>query len=270
MVPARLCLWLLAVLGCLPLASAVPVIGTPDAPELYDASGDVTYSNAYPGPRDRDFLDINASWMDVDDIAQTFTLHIRVTSTDHMEEALATSYISCTMEAVLGAEGEPTGRILWNFADDNTPNRQGPSKLVQMQDTAGENRVLESKFEIELGTPGFYTWTVRRADVIGLPATNVQNLEGLCNERYGGLAAAAFPLVVNIDRATSESDYSLFDGPKADGSDPSDDFDTLNSGLPPVRSSTNDEPADQTPGVLFVMGVAAFGTAATLLRGRRN
>lgn len=242
----------------MPVSGAVPMPGTPDSPELYDANGDVTYSAAYPGPRDRSFLDINRSWMDVDETAQTFSIHVRVESTDGLEEAVSTSLVGCTMEARLFAEGNETGRIQWDFFDDGTPTHPapGPIHLVQIQDTQDRNRVLESQFEVQPGTPGHYVWTVRRADVIGVPATNIVDLQGLCNERYGGTATTAFPLVVNLDRAESESDYSLF-ADQATGGDAKDDLDSLNSGLPPIATSGS-ETHTKTPALALALVVVAL------------
>lgn len=254
-----------------PAASGIPVVGTPDQPELYDASGDVTYSNLYQGPRDRSFLDINASWMDVDEAAQTFTLHLRVESTEGLTAARETSAVSCNMEAVLAAENETTGIISWSFAHLGPPApAPRPSSMVRLEDNAGTSRSVDAEFQTIDGTPGFHQWTVRRADVLGMPATNILDLEGYCNERYGGTATAAFPLIVNIDRAASDSDYSLFTGRSttADGGS-GDDLESLNPGSAPAGSSETTSNTHSS-GFVVVAALAALGVATTFMAKRRQ
>jgi hypothetical protein len=122
---------------------------------------------------------------------------------------------------------------------------------------------IETKVDVERGTPGYYVWTVSRATVLRY-GEHVANLSAECAEDY----ALTF---INRDAADSKSDFSLVDNRRVAGPDgaldPIEQFERENAtAVPSTTSPGSDHERTDAPGV--ALGLLATVAAAVLARRR--
>ena len=265
---------LLVTLGSLVVSSAaangILTLGTPDAPEILDAPGDVAYSPLHVGARDHDYLDFLKAWIEHDNTTDKITLTMTNQDATKLKSASGTWQIACNVAGDLKSEGETVGRLRFSWGQSNTDPQIRSSVHTQTDpaDTA-EQRTLDHQFESRLESPGVFRFKVDRVALL-LYGDVLENPSGRCLEIFT-TAQSSTGTILNEDLAPSQSAYSFSELRRLrapDGAmDPIEKFERENASVIPSSSTLGSE--DQTPGASVTTGLLAMG-ALTIFRRYRG
>lgn len=138
-------------------ASAHPVMGTEDDPELEDPSGNVEYSPLYLGPKDRHHVDLLAGWFEYQPDNDSIMVSLKLEAFEDVLDRTQGWSLLYEFMVNFTYDGEDTRQLYISMGSDSETD--GFWTSVEIRVPSGDIDVPFSQ-EIETGTPGYLRWFV--------------------------------------------------------------------------------------------------------------
>ena len=258
---------LLLVLTTTPaVASPPPALGTADRPELSDQTGDVGYDPKYTGPRDRDFLDIDAAWIDYVETDDRFRITLRVVDGEGWTRIPTNSQVSCFATATSIVDGTEEGSLSV-YANRFERTDEFEPSAARTRSGGQTEFATDLTFSMDMNRPGLMVWTIPRDWALWV-GDSLSHWEAYCAEYDWTIpptgAGISSPLYMNTDRGDAVADYSLVDAKPA-APEP-----MVDESVPISSQSSSPGFSDRTPTIGLLLSIVGMGLGVIASRRSRR